>query len=160
MSELLRLELRSPLGYVRPPGAAKLNLDESWPLPPLAQGDDELYLFETDEIIRDDAENGPALVVPLPYALHVSAIPASDGSPVEYRETGASIPRDPGYFALPAGSYAFMQFLARDIEGLHEAMDDFVKECWWQRVPVSGPLYLRRVDEDGAAKLQLLRRSE
>jgi hypothetical protein len=172
MFELLHLDLRSPLSYLVPAGEKTRDLQQCWPLHPLAEGDEELYAFDADRAIVDDTENGPAIARPLPNSHFAAggrgkADRAADEAAAGAIEGGYAVrpiahaDRSPGMetFHLPAGGYAFAQFQADDMQALVAAMDDFVKECWWQRVLVSGPLYLRRVGEDGAAKLQLLRRS-
>ena len=130
------------------------RLDLCWPLPDLEEGAEELYAFDETEAIGEEAGNGPRIAVPLPAARFAAArrrdAPAADG---EAASLGA------GTFCLPAGRYAFTQFRAGEMQGLIEAMTDFVRDCWWQCVSVAGQIFLRRVREDGEAKLQLLRRS-
>lgn len=174
MPALLRLDLRSPLRFSLHDEASPLPLDRWWPFPSLGEGEEELYIFDESGTIDEETGNGPAIASAAPKARLAAALRPASAAPGGATHAAAapggathacSAPGGGGAAAarslvLPAGAYAFAQFAAEDLGALVAAMDDFVKECWWQRVPVSGPLYLRRVGEDGAAKLQLLRRSE
>ncbi|HUW40132.1 MAG TPA: hypothetical protein VMV90_03925 [Rectinemataceae bacterium] len=164
MPALLRLDLRSPLRFSLHDEASPLPLDRWWPFPSLGEGEEELYIFDESGTIDEETGNGPAIASAAPKARLAAALRPASAAPGGATHAAAA-PGGGGAAAarslvLSAGAYAFAQFAAGDLGALVAAMDDFVKECWWQRVPVSGPLYLRRVGEDGAAKLQLLRRSE
>ena len=129
------LELRAPLAPTLIQGPPWVEGEAL--LGALPEGDEELFLFDESGLLRQDSSEGPRLAGPLPKAQRVPGPAGSD---------------------LPAGNYAFVQFRAGSMEELGEALEDFARDCWWESLPASGPFYLRRIGEDGATALQLLRR--
>jgi len=136
---LLTLDLRSEIFYLgldHPP-PAKLGED-------IAEGEEELFLFDEAELIAFDPDDGPTLRRPLPK-------PRFYG-----RRRSASVER-PGR-SLAAGTYAFLQWRPSGEEGLLEGLEWFARESWWESRDLSGPYILRRVREDGRLATQVLRK--
>jgi hypothetical protein len=157
--ELLTLELRSPLpffGLENPPLAgAPLSGWTLLPRPDLVrvgigedmeEGEEELFVFDEEELVSFDPDEGPALRRPLPsprfYGRRSTPGPGS--------EPGAAK-------GLPAGSYAFLQWRPRDEGELIEGLEWFAREVWWEGAAVKGPYALRRLREDGRLATQALR---
>ena len=155
MSELLRLDLRASLTFREDAESLGGNPAASWPLPPLAEGGEELFVFDEAEIIHENTDEGPSIARPLPA-------PRWSGRGYDRANRGAgtlgSDETEAAALRLEAGEYAFAQFRADSLNELTGAMDDFVRECWWERLPAAGSLFLRRIGEDGATSFQLLRR--
>jgi hypothetical protein len=157
--ELLTLDLRSPLAYSgleNPPlvgapllgavllPAASGSLLELRMGADMADGEEELFLFDEEELVGFDPDEGPNLRRPLPRPRFYGRLPAPAGAA---RGT-----------ELAAGSYAFMQWRPGDEEELSEGLEWFAREAWWERSAARGPYILRRVREDGALATQALRR--
>jgi hypothetical protein len=155
--ELLSLDLRSPLSYnglENPPLAGaplagkallpslSLALAEAPMGEDLAEGGEELFLFDEEELVAFDPDEGPTIRRPLPR-------------PRFYGQRGAV----GGMLGvLVAGAYAFAQWRPRDEEELIEGLEWFARESWWERTAARGPYMLRRVREDGKLATQVLRR--
>lgn len=155
MAELLRLDLHSTLHF-RAMEAGESGAAAIWPLPPLEEGAEELFAFDAGEAVVDHGDEGPTILRPLPAArFHGRGVRASAVGVGEGGDAAAGAPH-----RLDAGEYAFVQFQAAGQEELLEAMNDFVRDCWWEGLRVEGPLYLRRIGEDGSTALQLLRKAE
>lgn len=148
--ELKRLSLRAPLLYrgIENPPFAGLN-----PLALLApeggaEGE-ELFLFEAEELIAFDTEDGPRLRAPTLPA------PSFYGRLAGAVEDGENAP-----YALSPGSYLFMQWRPSGEVELREGIEYFAREAWWERERASGPYLLRRLGEDGRVATQLWRSLE
>ena len=138
--ELLTLDLRAPLafrGFEDPPFTGV-------PLEGPAEGGEELFLFDEDELVGFDPDAGPRLRLPLPRARYYGSRPAPDGAALDFR--------------LGVATYAFLQWRPRDEEELEAGLEWFAREAWWGRYPARGPYILRRVREDGGLAVQALRR--
>jgi hypothetical protein len=153
--QLLTLDLRSPLDYGGIENPPFSGVPEQAFIPgatqaapaALAEGEEEVFLFDPEALVAFDPDDGPLLERPLP-------------PPSYYGRRGASgsQPAGDGAYRVPAGSYAFLQWRPRDAEGLMEGLEWFAREAWWERVEATGPYILRRVREDGAVATQALRR--
>jgi hypothetical protein len=150
-TRLLSLRLAAPLPYracepSSQPGRSKLPA-ESEARTDLAEGAESLEIHEPSTLIIESAD-GPRLPALLPppdwrgVALEGRSI-ASTGSDV--RE-------------LAAGTYLFTQWRPADEEELRAGLEWFLREAWWEGTPGTGPVYLRRVFEDGRLATQALRR--
>jgi hypothetical protein len=155
--KLLTLDLRAPLPYrglENPPFAGapfagstfvpdgsgvlsetKFGVD-------MAEGEEELFLFEEEDLIAFDLDEGPLLRRPLPR-------PSFYGRRSEDDTVSAR---------LAAGSYIFLQWQPLDENELLEGLEWFAREAWWERSAAKGPYFLRRVREDGRLATQALRR--
>jgi hypothetical protein len=160
--DLLSLDLRSPLAYsgMENPPLSGAPLSGSVLLPSssgsfrefglgsaMDEGGEELFLFDEEDLVAFDPDEGPSLRRPLPRP----------------RFYGRKPPRpeaSPATMLLKQGNYAFLQWRPRDEAELEEGIEWFVREAWWQRVGASGPYILRRVREDGRLATQVLRRSD
>jgi hypothetical protein len=156
--ELKILRLGSPLPYsglenpplagaplsgrtLAPDGAGsflELSLGED-----MAEGEEEVFLFDEEELVAFDPDEGPTLSRPLPR-------------PRFYGRRGGP---GPAGASVAAGSYLFLQWRAGDEEELLEGIEWFARESWWERAATTGPYILRRIREDGRLATQLLRRS-
>jgi hypothetical protein len=114
--ELLSLDLRSSLGYrgMEHPAVRGIPLRGSIPITAgsgngsleeyrigadMAEGEEEIFVFDEEDLIVFDPDAGPCLKMPLP-------------SPRYY---GRSTMRDDGaVYSLPAGRYLFLQFRPHD----------------------------------------------
>jgi hypothetical protein len=159
--ELLTLDLRSPLAYSgleNPPiVGAPLSGTVLLPSAPgsllelglgadMGEGDEELFLFDEEELVGFDPDEGPSLRRPLPRPRFYGRRPAPAGA-----APGAE---------LAAGGYAFLQWRPRDEEELLIGLEWFARQAWWERTAARGPYILRRVREDGRLATQVLRRLE
>jgi hypothetical protein len=148
--ELKRLSLRAPLlyrGVENPPFAGLKTL----PLlaPEGGEGQEELFIFEAEELIAFDTEDGPRL--------RASALPA----PSFYgRLAGADECGERPPYTLSPGSYLFMQWRPSGEEELREGIEYFARESWWERARTYGPYLVRRLGEDGKVATQLWRSLE
>ncbi len=136
--ELLTLDLRSPLPYSSlgfPPAA--------FPGDGLEEGEEELFLFEEEELVAYDPDEGPILRRPLPR-------------PDFYGRRAA--PGAPEEGSLAAGTYVFLQWRPRDEAELLEGLEWFAKQAWWERAAAGGPYIVRRLREDGRLATQALRK--
>jgi hypothetical protein len=163
--ELLTLDLRSPLDYAgaENPPIAGAPLSGSVLLPAgsgrvlelalgsdMAEGEEELFLFDEEALVSFDPDDGPVLRRPLPSPRFYGRRPA----PGSASEGGAALASS----RLDAASYAFLQWRARDEEELAEGLEWFAREAWWERSGARGPFLLRRLREDGKIATQALRR--
>jgi hypothetical protein len=150
--ELKHLSLRAPLFYrgIENPPFAGLN-----PLPLLASGegpgDEELFIFEAEDLIAFDAEDGPRLPpAPLPAPTFYGRLFAARAG-----EEGGKPP-----YTLSPGSYLFMQWRPAGEAELREGIEYFAREAWWEREKAGGPYLIRRLGEDGKVATQLWRSLE
>jgi hypothetical protein len=160
--ELLCLDLKSPLAYLgleNPPvsGApmeGRIILVGSAPKGEgalveaslglgLAEGEEELFLFDEEELVAFDADEGPWLRRPLPAPRFYGRLSHS----------ASELTR-----LVAAGGYAFLQWRPEDEEELLGGLEWFARETWWQRVGAMGPYMLRRIREEGSLATQALRR--
>jgi hypothetical protein len=162
--ELRSLDLRSPLAYpgLENPPLTGAPLAGSALLPSvagpllelalgadMADGEEELFLFDEEEIVEFDPDDGPFLRRPLPRPRFYGRRPAP-GLP--------ALPLGAPAAELAAGTYLFLQWRPRDEEELLEGLEWFAKESWWEGSAAKGPYILRRVREDGKVATQALRR--
>jgi len=152
--ELLTLDLRAALAYSgleNPPllgapfaGTTLLPdglgvLRETTIGEDMGEGEEELFLFDEEELVSFDPDDGPRLKRPLPRPRFYGHLaPAGSGG-------------------LPAGSYIFLQWRPRGEEELLDGLEWFAKEAWWARSTAKGPYILRRIREDGRLATQALR---
>jgi hypothetical protein len=163
--ELLTLELRSSILYagIESPPLAGIPFDGRVLMPDrsgafaelgvgegLAEGEEELFLLDPEDLVAFDLDEGPEIRRPLPsprfYGRHGGG----------ERESSAST--GPSSMSLEAGAYIFLQWRPRDEGELAEGLEWFARESWWERAGVSGPYLLRRVREEGGLATQALRR--
>jgi hypothetical protein len=116
----------------------------------MAEGEEELFLFEDEDLIDFDPDDGPMLRRPLPGPAYYGRRPAH-GKAFVGEASGLSA-------KLDAGTYSFLQWRPRDEVELMEGLEWFARESWWERSAASGPYFLRRVREDGKLATQSLRR--
>jgi hypothetical protein len=162
--ELLTLDLRSPLPYwglenppfTGAPFAGTTLIPEGVGGAPagsgilietslgvdMAEGEEELFLFEEEDLVAFDPDDGPVLRRPLPR-------------PSFYGRRSAA---DTAFTKLAAGSYIFLQWLPLDENELLEGLEWFAREAWWERAAAKGPYFLRRIREDGRLATQAMRR--
>lgn len=107
--------------------------------------DDYLMVFESADLTTDDGISGPRIRRPLPD-------PVFKGG-----RSGAYNPSAPGY-ALEAGDYLFSQWRPEDYPSLADALEDLIRQAWWERYSLMGPWIVRIVNEDGQRAVQGLRR--
>ena len=159
--ELLTLDLRSPLAYsgLENPPLTGAPLSGTALLPTvsgsflelglgidMAEGEEELFLFDEEGLVGFDPDEGPSLRRPLPRPRYYGRRPASgDAAKGSVAE-------------LAAGGYVFLQWRPRDEGELLEGLEWFAREAWWERSAALGPYILRRVREDGRLATQALRR--
>jgi hypothetical protein len=163
---LLSLDLRSPLdwrGLENPPFAgAPLSGRAFLPSPSgsllelglgddMAEGEEELFLFDEEELVDFDPDEGPALRRPLPRPRFYGRRAPRGGA-----DGGSAASLAPA--SLAAGSYAFLQWRPRDEGELTEGLEWFAREAWWERRAAAGPYILRRLREDGRLATQAWRK--
>jgi hypothetical protein len=163
--ELLTLDLRSPLEYrgLENPPLSGAPLSGRVLVPrsaasilelgigaDMAEGEEELFLFDDEDLIDFDPDDGPRLRRPLPGPRYYGRRPAPGKASVG-EASGPSA-------KLDAGSYTFLQWRPCDEGELLEGLEWFARESWWTRSAASGPYFLRRVREDGKLATQALRR--
>jgi hypothetical protein len=168
--ELLNLDLRSPLTYsgMENPPLNGAPLSGTVLLPDVSgsfgemrlgedmeEGEEELILFDEEDIVAFDPDEGPLLRRPLPRARFYGRSPARDAAEELASSAGQ---KTAGRARLEAGRYAFMQWRARDESELEAGFEWFVKEAWWERLETKGPYILRRLREHGKLATQALRR--
>ena len=144
--DLLTLDLRAAIAYRddgAPPGRSA----------PLAEGDEELLVFEEAELLRFDPDEGPRARRPLPS-------PSFRGlaRPEALPRARSASPREGAVFTLERGRYLFAQFRPANAEELLEGVEWFAREAWWEGCAAAGPYILRRLREDGRDAVQILRR--
>jgi hypothetical protein len=161
--QLLNLRLHSSLrffGMENPPFVG-LGPAMPWLKSKLAkaEGDEELLVFDEEELVSFDPDDGPRAAAELPPPLfYGTSAPRPKGT-----ETGGgSAPPEPlgAPWTLPAGDYLFMQWRPASTEELLEGIEWFAREAWWEgggRGGGEGPWLLRILKEDGKMATQLLR---
>lgn len=157
--ELFTLDLHSPIAYagMENPPLAGAPMTGSALLPAreggfrevalgsdMGEGEEELFLFDAEELVAFDPDEGPSLRRPLPRPRYYGHRPAGDPAKAES--------------VLAMGSYAFLQWRPGDEEELADGLEWFARESWWERIDAKGPYILRRVHEDGKLATQALRR--
>jgi hypothetical protein len=172
--ELLTLDLRSPIAYpgLENPPLTGAPLSGSAILPSvsgklvelglgsdMAEGEEELFLFDEEELVGYDPDEGPSLRRQLPrprfYGRRAAGrAPSASGEPPE-RDAASKLGSEA---RLPPGGYAFLQWRPRNEAELLEGLEWFAKESWWERTGAVGPYMLRRIFEDGKLATQALRR--
>jgi hypothetical protein len=172
--ELLVLDLHAPLPYgglENPPVAGAplegsiLVLDAAGGIGEtaiglgLADGDEEVFLFDEEALVDFDPDEGPRMRPSLPaprfYGRGGAARAAGAGAAAA---APPAAPRGTARREIPRGRYAFMQWRPRDESELAEGLEWFAREVWWERSAVEGPYIVRRLREDGALATQVLRR--
>jgi hypothetical protein len=163
--ELLSLDLRASLEYeglenpplsgaplsgvVLVPGASgeilELGLGAD-----MAEGEEEIFLFDELDLVDFDPDDGPRLRRPLSAPRFYGRRPAPRQGPAASASGPAA--------KLEAGTYSFMQWRPREAEELEEGLEWFARESWWERTTARGPYILRRVREDSRLATQVLRR--
>jgi hypothetical protein len=161
---LLTLDLRSPLAYsgLENPPLSGAPLSGRALLPTasgalvelglgadLAEGEEELFLFDEGELVEFDPDDGPSLRRPLPRPRYYGRRSAPGAA-------GLTLGGAPSA-KLGAGGYAFLQWRPRDEGELMEGLEWFAREAWWERAAARGPYILRRVREHGKLATQALR---
>jgi hypothetical protein len=139
--ELRTLRLRAPLEYAR-----KVPYD--WPASSPAEGWEDLATFPN--AIVDSGKDGPIVVSPLPSP-SFAGIARSPGDP---------FPAEAGEReTVPPGVYCFAQRkgVPETAEAIRALIEEFARDAWWERERCKGPVYVRRVREDGALAVQVLR---
>jgi hypothetical protein len=166
--ELLTLDLHAPLPYeglenpplsgapfqgtVLMPSSGGAALEAQIGLG-LAEGEEEILLFEEAALIDFDPDQGPRIESALPAPGFYGRAPAA-ARPADGRAPGPSATRR----ELPRGRYAFMQWRPSDEGELAEGLEWFARELWWERTQAEGPYIVRRLREDSELATQALRR--
>lgn len=141
---LLTLRLHAPLpflGLENPPIGASALLA---PPEDLVEGMEELFVFAEEGLVHFDPDDGPRLILPL-------ALPRFHG------HGGRAMKSQGSPWAIPPGSYLFMQFRPRDEAEFLEGLEWFAREAWWGGERMQGPWLIRRLREDGGLATQVLR---
>lgn len=156
--ELFTLALHSPLAYegMENPPLVGAPLAGSALLPAreggfrevaigsgMSEGEEELFLFDAEELVTFDIDEGPSLRRPLPRPRYYGR-----------KSSGGSTKPET---VLGTGSYAFLQWRPSDEEELADGLEYFARESWWERIDAKGPYIVRRVREDGKLATQVLR---
>jgi hypothetical protein len=183
---LLVLDLRAPLSYrgVENPPLAGLPQGGDVPLPcpdgairvvaigsALEEGDEELFLFDSDELVSFDPDDGPRLAAAIPPARFYGRAargPACAGcsAPCAPAAQTASGDIDGAReiagpeWRLPAGRYLFMQWRPANEAELADGIEWFARESWWEGRSGLGPYIVRRLKEDGKLATQILRATD
>jgi hypothetical protein len=160
---LLTLHLHAPLsfrGIENPPFAgfdvpeslaAFLSGSEATPTADShaspAEAQEEVFVFDAEDLIGFDPDEGPGLSSPLPSPRFYGVSCARGDSPPE----GGC-----GY-NIPPGGYNFMQWRPQGRAELVAGIEWFARECWWEQEGASGPYFIRRLIEDGKIATQLFR---
>jgi hypothetical protein len=174
--ELLVLDLRSPLPYegIENPPVSGLPRSGAILAPAaggrvreiavglgLAEGEEEVFLFDEEALLDFDPDEGPRIRRALPAPGFYGRGAAGGRAPAvggEAAPSGEAVLRDVSSRELPRGRYAFMQWRPRDESELAEGLEWFAREIWWERSAAEGPYIVRRLREDGALSTQVLRR--
>jgi hypothetical protein len=145
--ELLTLDLRTPLDYIgiESPRLATAGLGEG-----LDEGQEEVFLFDEEELLDFDPAEGPKIRSPLPRP-RFYGIRSDRGGEPEADPAGRS-------YSLDRGSYAFLQWRPRDEEELALGLEWFAREAWWEKAGAEGPYIVRRVSEHSRLATQALRK--
>ena len=148
---LLNLRLHASLRYSgmeNPPFVGLGRPGDPWTALGLPEeGREELFVFEAEDLVVFDPDEGPRATRPLPSPrFHGRGLGLG-----ELPEAGES-----GY-ALPKGEYLFMQWRPASEEELLAGIEFFAREAWWEGAKATGPYLVRRVLEDSKTATQLLR---
>lgn len=148
---LLNLRLHAPLRYSgmeNPPFVGLGRPGDPWTaLVRPEEGHEELFVFEAEDLVVFDPDEGPRAVRPLPA-------PRFHGRGLALGERPAEAESE---HALPRGDYLFMQWRPAGEDELLAGIEFFAREAWWEGAKATGPYLLRRVLEDGKVATQLLR---
>lgn len=158
--ELLLLDLRAPLHYrgmENPPLRGLPSLEEAKALlagfpgldsAPGTEGEEELLVFEAEDLLDFDPDEGPRARSPLPalrfYGRNQRLHPSESAENL----------------SLESGRYLFLQVRVEAEAELLETIEWFAREAWWEGKKAQGPYFIRRLREDGATATQILRRAE
>lgn len=129
----------------------------------MREGEEELFVFDAEDLVRFDEEDGPKVAVPLPPPrFHGRLVTRSaghgEGEGDVTQESDNSPASGHSPYGLSAGSYLFMQWRPSDEAGLLHGIEWFARESWWEGNPGAGPYVIRRLVEDGKTATQILRK--
>ncbi len=124
---LLTLHLAAPLAYSESPGSD-----------PAAES---LLVLGEDALIVRTGDSGPQVVVPLPQ-------PQFRGVRKGLENKAAR------HFTIEPGDYLFAQWRPGEYPGLEEALEDILRQIWWERRRTIGPWMVRTLEEDGQTAMQ------
>lgn len=148
---LLNLRLHASLRYSgmeNPPFVGLGRPGDPWFAAVLPEeGKEELFVFEAEDLVLFDPDDGPKVVAPLPA-------PRFHGTGLKLGEKTGEGETE---YSLPRGEYLFMQWRPANEGELLSGMEYFAREAWWEGTKAMGPYLLRRVLEDGKVATQLLR---
>lgn len=108
---------------------------------------DRIMVFEAASLAGDEGLNGPRLRDPLPGPVFQGRL-SDTGNPSE------------SDYTLEEGDYLFSQWRPEEFASLPEALDELVRQAWWERHALSGPWIVRTVKEDGRTAVQGMRRAK
>ncbi len=144
---LLSLRLHAPLAYAGMENPPFAGLGKERQGKDLGEGDEEVFIFDDEDLIAFDPDDGPRTRGELP--------PPSFHGRLADPKAGHGPGQEP--WTLPAGDYLFMQWRPVDASETLAGIEWFAREGWWEGDPGKGPFILRRILEDGRLATQLLR---
>lgn len=108
-------------------------------------GNDSILVYESLALVRDDLPDGPRVCKPMPNPVFQGTISGSEST------LG-------GDYILEPGDYVFSQWRPEQCPSLPEALEELVRQAWWEGHALAGPWIVRTIYEDGRTAVQGLRR--
>ena len=108
---------------------------------------DSIKVFEPENFTDEDGLNGPRLHEPLPDPLFRGRLSLAERPFADD-------------YTLEAGDYLFSQWRPEEYPSLTDALEELVRQAWWEGHKLTGPWIIRTVKEDGKTAFQGLRRDK
>ncbi len=142
-----------------------LETDLSTGSPALAaEGGEELFVFEADQFIVFDKDDGPRLAARLPAPVFYGRLGGGQNTGAAHAGQNGAAPSSgaadtaAALYTLEPGAYLLLQWRPADSASLREGIEYFARQAWWEDEKTEGPYCLRRLREDSRIATQLWRR--
>jgi hypothetical protein len=122
-----------------------------------AEGREEIFVFDAEELTSYDADEGPRAAESLPAPSFHGRSVARGQAPGDAVLRDAVLRDGALPYSLSPGVYLFMQWRPANDDELREGIEWFAREAWWEGEKPCGPYIIRRLVEDGKVATQIFR---